>query len=361
MNPIHSLPLLILTVDTRLHILHAAGAVEALGGIRPAELAGQPLEPIIALPAPVAAHLHDCLSLGTSLKAYDQTITLCGKARMAHVYLNPCWPENGDTATPQGLVLALDILEGRMLAGELWQQRETTRQVALMAAMLAHEIKNPLASIRSAAQLLGMESGNPEMSMLIVRESDRISGILERVEFLRLTEGMPKQPVNVHEALHYACSVLPPTLRGRITFDESFDPTLPEIEGVQDALVQLFLNLLKNAAEALSHTENPVITLSSRMTRQAALRTEGKRRLSLEVLIEDNGPGLPDAVRENLFSAFVTGRRGGTGLGLMIAAGIAAAHEGLLELVESRSGHTCFRILLPVARPSCQSGDHMLS
>ncbi|AXC50853.1 PAS domain-containing sensor histidine kinase [Paracoccus suum] len=223
-----------------------------------------------------------------------------------------------------------------------------------MADMLAHEIKNPLAGIRGAAQLLAMElpEGQPELSdltALIVDESRRIVALLEQVERFGDTSPPALAPVNLHDVLERARLSAELSFARAVRILPAYDPSLPPVVADADQLVQLVLNLLRNAAEALAGRPDPLIRIRSFYDgglRQAP--EAGGRPLPIQLEIEDNGPGLPEPIAERVFEPFVSGRENGTGLGLALVAKITA-DLGAWISVDSHPGRTVFRLSLPKA------------
>ncbi len=219
-----------------------------------------------------------------------------------------------------------------------------------MAEMLAHEIKNPLAGITGAAQLLSMNlsNGDREMTDLIVAESRRIVKLLEQVEQFGNVRPPELHCVNVHDVLARARRSAALGFGAHMTFREDFDPSLPDTDADADQLTQVFLNLMKNAAEAAPG--GGTITLRTHYDGALRLTRPGgdRVRLPLQVDVIDDGPGLPDALRDGAFEPFVSGRENGTGLGLSLVAKIVADHGGWIAL-ESAPGRTMFRISLPVS------------
>ena len=219
-----------------------------------------------------------------------------------------------------------------------------------MAEMLAHEIKNPLAGITGAAQLLSMSlsKDDREMTDLIVAESRRIVKLLEQVEQFGNVRPPELHPVNLHDVLARARRSAELGFGAHMTFREDFDPSLPFTAADADQLTQVFLNLMKNAAEASPAGG----TVTMRTYYDGALRLtrpDGTRgALPLQVEVIDDGPGLPDRLREGAFEPFVSGRENGTGLGLALVAKIVEEHGGWIAL-ESAPGRTMFRISMPVA------------
>jgi two-component system nitrogen regulation sensor histidine kinase GlnL len=232
--------------------------------------------------------------------------------------------------------------------------RTAARSAIGMAEMLAHEIKNPLAGIRGAAQLIGMNASpdDREMAEMIVSESKRIVSLLEQVERFGDTSAPNLRAINVHDVLEKVRRSATVGFAKRISIVAEYDPSLPDALGDGDQLTQVCLNLVKNAAEALSDTDGPMIRLRSfydhtlRLPPDAADPTG--RALPLQIEIEDNGPGLPPAMADQVFEPFVSGRENGTGLGLALVSKIITDHGALIR-VDSRPGRTVFRISLPKA------------
>lgn len=247
----------------------------------------------------------------------------------------------------------LMIISPREIASRITQNASTTRaakSVIGMAAMLAHEIKNPLAGITGAAQLLSMNltNGDRELTDLIVEESRRIVKLLEQVEeFGNLTPSR-LAPVNIHDVLDRARQSAALGFAGHIAWVEDYDPSLPRTLADADQLVQVLLNLLRNAAEACQ----PIGTIRLRTFYDAALRVRRnggeQARLPLQIEIVDDGPGLPPEIAAEIFEPFISGRENGTGLGLALVSKLIGQMGGWIS-VESVPGRTAFRISMPVA------------
>ena len=225
-----------------------------------------------------------------------------------------------------------------------------------MAEMLAHEIKNPLAGIAGAAQLLSMGLRGPdrELTDLIVAETRRIVALLDQVEQFGDQRPPQRRAVNIHDVLERARRSAVVGFGAHMRIHDSYDPSLPSVLADPDQLLQVMLNLLKNAAEAAPH--GGTIRLRSYYEAGLQWRGEGGRRVSLPIHVEiiDDGPGLPPAIADSVFDPFVSGRENGTGLGLALVSKIIAAHEGWIE-VDSQPGRTVFRLSLPVAPPESPS------
>ncbi len=254
--------------------------------------------------------------------------------------------------------------DGARLLVELWpidQQIRATREERLLEQQLAnrelirnlaHEIKNPLGGIRGAAQLLEHELNNPglrEYTQVIIKEADRLQDLMKRL----LSPHRPMQPgaVNIHEILERVRSLLTAEFPKSLVIRRDYDTSLPELVGDREQLIQAVLNIARNAAQAIMNRPEGVdatgqITFRTRVARQATL---AKRRfpLALELQVIDNGPGIPEDIKERMFYPLVSGREGGNGLGLTLAQSFVLQHQGTIECL-SRPGYTCFTIRMPL-------------
>ena len=252
---------------------------------------------------------------------------------------------------PGAVLLVLhDASAARALDRQL-TVRGAARSVAGMAAILAHEVKNPLSGIRGAAQLLEASVGaaDRELTVLIRDEADRIRDLVDRMEAFG-EKPVQYGPVNIHRVLEHVRRLAQTGFASSIRFTELYDPSLPPVHGNRDQLVQVILNLVKNAAEAIvqggvHHGEIQLLTGFQHGVRLAVPGTDARRHLPLFVTVRDNGPGIADDIRPYLFEPFVSGKASGSGLGLALIAKIVSDHGGLVE-VESRSGRTDFRLML---------------
>jgi two-component system, NtrC family, nitrogen regulation sensor histidine kinase GlnL len=223
-----------------------------------------------------------------------------------------------------------------------------------MAAVLAHEIKNPLAGIRGAAQLLeeSVTAADRPLAQLICDESDRIRVLIDRMEAFGDPMALTRTAVNIHEVLDRVKQVAETSFGRRLRIIENFDPSLPPVSGDRDSLIQAFMNIVRNAADA-APADNGEIVLSTgyRPGVRIAMGGQGKaQRLSLplEVTVRDNGSGIPPDLLPHIFDPFVTTKAKGAGLGLALVNKVIADHGGVIEC-DSQPRRTVFRVLLPVA------------
>lgn len=245
-----------------------------------------------------------------------------------------------------------------LLASQPSDSQSNDLAMSAMGRMLAHEIKNPLAGIHGAAQLLRDDVDSEEglaMIQLIASETERIRRLTNRMETLGDRDPENDGRVNIHEVLRDARQLVKSTAGQNIVFTESYDPSLPDVWGDRDTLMQAVLNVIKNASEAIELSSNSgEITLETTFrsgVRRPSTRDKEGQGLPIEIRITDDGPGIPPEIRDQIFQPFVTNKPSGQGLGLALVAKVAAAHGGLIE-VRSRPGKTVFSILLPVTQAS---------
>ena len=337
------LPSAVLLADQNFRIVHANSAAENLFELSLKNLCGRRVEQLLQGET-LAQLLVEVVEQEWSHRTCEIEVAPPGREPV----LVACVVTPAHRA-PVRVLLELHVIDQPLrLAREerVQEQSEANRQ---LIRNLAHEIKNPLGGIRGAAQLLEHELPNAQLreyTQVIIKESDRLQSLLDRM----LTPQRPPRitAVNIHEVLERVRSLLAAEFPHRIKLIRDYDTSLPELRGDTEQLIQVVLNVARNAAQALigAGTAKPEIRLKTRAARQVSLHKE-RYRLALDLHVEDNGPGIPDDLRERIFFPLVSGREGGSGLGLTLAQSFVQQHRGTIEC-DSRPGHTVFKILLPL-------------
>ncbi|MDH3229211.1 MAG: ATP-binding protein [Alphaproteobacteria bacterium] len=349
-----ALPDPVLVIGGREEILYANNAAEQLFQASFAYLRTKALTDIVPHDSPILLLVE---RVRRSVSSMSQHAVRLDTPRIGeHLLRVDAAPMSED----QGRVVLM--LQEQSIAGKIDRSlthRDATRSVSAMAALLAHEIKNPLSGVRGAAQLLEQSLGpeDVQLTRLIVEETDRIVGLIDRME--AFAGEMPLDalgPVNIHEVLERVLALARAGFASHLRFIERYDPSLPPVYGNGDRLIQAFLNLVKNAAEAAPPDGGEIVVTTAYQhgVRLAAPGADAPMQLPLVVTVQDNGPGVPDDLRRHIFDPFVTTKRGGTGLGLPLVAKLIGEIGGVIDL-DSRPRRTIFRILLPMAREGgCQ-------
>ena len=336
----------IVVLDVNGNISYANLAAEQFFDASQAWLCERALSELIPADSPVFAMIQQVGAQGSSLSEYGVTLdTPRTGSRLVTIQVAPIADEPGAVAVS---------FHDRSIAFKMTRQmdsRNAVRSVTGMAALLAHEVKNPLSGIRGAAQLLetALSSEDRKLTRLICDETDRICALVDRMEVFSESPFIEREAVNIHQVLEHVRELAQSGFARHIRFRERYDPSLPPVAADRDQLVQVFLNLVKNAAEA-APKDGGVVTLTTGYQHGLRLATPGAGRrthLPLVVSVEDNGEGIPDDLRSHLFDPFVTTKAGGTGLGLPLVAKIIGDHGGIIEFT-SEPGHTAFRVYLPV-------------
>ena len=250
--------------------------------------------------------------------------------------------------------VVLDLTEQSIAArmSAMVPTRNAARSAAAMSAMLAHEVKNPLSGIRGAAQLLDSNASEDEqvLTRLIIDETDRIVSLLDRMDVFAADHPILSETINIHTVLDHVRRIAENGFGRHARIRANYDPSLPPVAGNRNLLIQVFLNLVKNAAEAVPAEGGEIVISTSYQhgMRLSAPSTGESRNLPLMVTIQDNGAGVSDDLKPHLFDAFVTTKPSGSGLGLAMVAKIVDDHGGIIEC-DSQPRKTQFRVMLPIS------------
>lgn len=315
-----------------------------------AYLARHPLSVFLPFGSPVLTLVEQVRERRSPVNEYrvDVSSPRIGQEKIVDVYCSPA-------AEMPGAVVVL--LQERSMADKIDRQmthRGAARSVTGLAAMLAHEIKNPLSGIRGAAQLLELAASDEDRALtrLITDETDRIVSLVDRMEVFSDDRPLERSPVNIHIVLDHVKAIARNGFAQNIRISEDYDPSLPAVHGNRGQLIQIFLNLVKNAAEAIGNNSSGEITLSTAFRPGIRLSVPGSQdrvSLPLEFCVHDNGPGVPEDIQPILFDPFITTKTNGSGLGLALVAKLVGEHGGVIECDSSPRG-TTFRILMPAWR-----------
>src|SRR5512142_31215 len=338
----------VILLDDQSHIAYLNPAAEHLFGLSKTNLIGHPLQFAFTQTEQLFAAIQSALASHAS--HIEHELTLGTHAGGTKLHLSCTATPLQFTAYP--LLLEFHTIDRPLKLAREEQMLDQTQANRLLLRNLAHEIKNPLGGIRGAAQLLEQELEKPalrEYTQVVIQEADRLRSLMEKL--LTPQQAPHFSALNIHEVLERVRSVVLAELPEGLNIQRDYDLSLPEVNGDKEQLIQVVLNIVRNAAQAMKGKGQ--ITLRTRITRQVTLMKK-LHRLAVMVQIIDNGPGIPQHLKDKIFYPLVSGRPEGHGLGLTLAQDFVSQHQGSIEF-ESEPGRTCFTVMLPLPYQGKQS------
>ncbi len=329
----------VILLDDQSRIVYLNPAAENVFALSSKNLIGHAIQNALTHTEQLAAAMHQALNNNASFIEHDLTLgTLNGKLHF-RCTVTPLQP--GESY----LMLEFHPMDRPLKLAREEQMYDQTQANRMLLRNLAHEIKNPLGGIRGAAQLLEQELEKPslrEYTQVVIQEADRLRSLMEKL--LAPQHAPHFNTLNIHEVLERVSSLVLAEFPSGLSIQRDYDTSVPAVFGDKEQLIQVMLNIVRNAAQAMQG--HGIIVLRTRIARQVTLMKK-LHRLAAMVQIIDNGPGVPEQLHGKIFYPLVSGRPDGHGLGLTLAQDFVSQHQGSIEF-DSEPGCTCFTVLLPL-------------
>jgi two-component system nitrogen regulation sensor histidine kinase GlnL len=350
---LQALPHPVLRIEASGRLSYVNAAAENFLALSAPVLCRMTIEELLPEGNPLRTVIAHVLSAGVSVSEYEIELSTPRSAPQL-VDVQVISSATGGTDNTGTIIV---MIQKRAIAQQIDRQlthRAAARSVMGVSAMLAHEIKNPLAGIKGAAQLLetSVSPLDAELTRLICEETDRIASLVDRMEVFTDHRPTSRDLVNIHDVLDHVRRLVESGWGDQVTIDVVYDPSLPPLSGNRDQLIQVFLNLAKNAVEAMEGQTGATLTFATAYRPGVRMQIPGatdRVDLPLEVTITDNGPGILPDLKDHLFDPFISSKQNGTGLGLALVAKIIGDHGGIIES-SAKDGLTSFRARLPILR-----------